>query len=435
MEFENSAQVRNTAIGPVYASDWEIKPIKEVVAVNAHNLNASSECEVIEYIDINSVDRGLIKERTTMDIKSAPTRAKRILKRDDVLISTVRPNLKHYCIIRDELQCTIASTGFAVLSPKNVDPGFLFYSVITDIFTNYLSAIAETSTTAYPSITASVISESKIPYPQIPEQKAIANILSNLDKKIGLNQQMNQTLESIAQTIFKHWFIDFEFPDENGQPYKSSGGEMVDSELEEIPKGWNFNQLKDIGHIVCGKTPSTKIFDYFGEDYPFIKIPDMRGQIFTEKTDTRLSQKGSKLLSNKKLSPLSVCVSCIATPGLVSLTSIESYTNQQINSIICNGDVSPYYVYFQMKAKRNEIFAKGSSGTATLNLNTGEFSKIQVLLPSHNVMDRFHRIVQPMFDRILSNQRGSDSLTEIRNLLIPRLITGRIRVPLEDIDV
>ncbi|MCL4322921.1 MAG: restriction endonuclease subunit S [Candidatus Thermoplasmatota archaeon] len=413
-------------------SGWVVNPVKELAVLNEKNLKRNSSCHFIEYIDIDSVEEGIIKKTKSLPITKAPSRAKRIVKNKDILISSVRPNLKHYCRIREAKLCTIASTGFIVLTPNEIDPDFLYYSITTERYTNYLSGIAETSTTAYPSITSEVIAESFIHCPPLEEQHSISKILSDLDSKIELNQQMNKTLEAMAQTLFKHWFIDFEFPDESGQPYKSSGGEMVDSEIDKIPIGWSVNQVKDLGQIVCGKTPSTKISDHFGEDYPFIKIPDMRGLLFTEKTETKLSKKGSNLILNKKLPPMSVCVSCIATPGLVTLTSIESYTNQQINSIICKDTVSPYYVYFQMKAKRNEILAKGSSGTATLNLNTGDFSNIWVLIPSQNVMENFHRLVQPMFNQILSNQREFYTLTEIRDQILPRLISGKIRIPMEE---
>ena len=358
------------------------------------------------------------------------------LQRHDIVITT-RGTVGNvgkygYDIAYDNVRI---NSGMVIIRNKSneFNSNFLYWLLRSRIIKQQFNAIVSGS--AQPQLPIRDLKYVNLPIPSIKEQYFIATILDSLSSKMKLTKDMNRTLESIAQTLFKHWFIDFEFPDENGQPYKSSGGEMVDSELGDIPNGWSFNHLKDLGQIVCGKTPSTKVYDHFGEDYPFIKIPDMRGQVFTEITETRLSQKGSNLMRRKKLPPMSVCVSCIATPGLVTLTSVESYTNQQINSIICKDTVNPYYVYFQMKAKRNEIFAKGSSGTATLNLNTGEFSKIQILIPSQNVMEKFHRLIQTMFNRILSNQRESYTLTEIRGQILPKLISGKIRVPLEGTNV
>jgi type I restriction enzyme S subunit len=272
----------------------------------------------------------------------------------------------------------------------------------------------------------------KIPLPPLNKQKAIAKILFDLDSKIELNQKMNKTLEAIAQAIFKHWFINFEFPNEEGKPYKSSGGETVDSELGEIPKGWNIRKLGDLGKIVCGKTPSTKDETNFGQDVPFITIPDMRGNVFTFKTERYLSTKGANSQETKFLPPLSVCVSCIATPGLVTLTSTTSQTNQQINSIICKEGLSPFFVYFVSKEKSQEIIYKGLGGTATLNLNTSEFSNLKVILPDLVTLKNFHDFTTQFFKKILNNSKEILVLFDIRDSLLPRLMTGKIRVPLEE---
>ena len=244
---ENPSKVRSLPEG------WTVHSIKEIAHLNRANLNIQMNCPVIHYIDIDSVEEGMIKNIKDIELKSAPSRARRIVHDKDILISSVRPNLRHYCKIRSPRACTVASTGFVVLTAKGIDPDFLYYSITTREFTNYLSAVAETSTTAYPSVTADVIANYSISCPRENEQKAIAKILSDLDSKIELNQKMNKTLEAIAQAIFKRWFIDFEFPNEEEKPYKSSGGEMVDSELGEIPKGWGIRKLGDLGKIVCGK--------------------------------------------------------------------------------------------------------------------------------------------------------------------------------------
>ena len=345
---------------------------------------------------------------------------------EGTIVITARGTVGKLAILGEPM--SFNQTCYGLIPIPAIDKMYVFYAL-----KNGISKIDELSYgTVFQTITMKTFDELEIRAPSLEQQRRESKILSDLDTKIELNQQMNKTLESIAQALFKHWFIDFEFPDENGQPYKSSGGEMVDSELGEIPREWGVEHPKNIGKIVCGKTPSTKISKNFGDDFPFIKIPDMRGMVFTENTEVKLSQSGSESLPNRKLPPMTVCVSCIATPGLVTITSVESYTNQQINSIICKDKISPFYVYLQMKTKKDEIFAKGSSGTSTLNLNTGEFSKIKILMPSPGVMDDFHKALRPMFKRILYNQKESDTLTRIRDQLLPKLMSGKIRVPLEE---
>jgi type I restriction enzyme S subunit len=140
-------------------------------------------------------------------------------------------------------------------------PKYLFYTLKTfDLASLNVGS-------AVPSLTTEVLNDVIITLPPLPTQTAIAEILSSLDDKIELNNKINQELEALAQALFKQWFIDFEFPDENGKPYKSSGGEMVDSELGEIPLGWKIGTLSDILEVKGGTTPSTKEQAFWDGEY------------------------------------------------------------------------------------------------------------------------------------------------------------------------
>jgi type I restriction enzyme S subunit len=160
----------------------------------------------------------------------------------------------------------------------------------------------------------------------IGEQRAIAHILGTLDDKIELNQRMNGTLESMARALFKSWFVDFdpvhakaEGRDTGVPPHVAElfPDSFEDSELGEIPKGWEVGRVGDAGRVVCGKTPPTRVAEYYGADVPFITIPDMHGRIFATATQRRLSYAGAESQRSKMLPAGAVCVSCIATPGLV----------------------------------------------------------------------------------------------------------------------
>lgn len=264
-----------------------------------------------------------------------------------------------------------------------------------------------------------------IPVPPIGEQKSIASTLSCLDDKIELNNRINKNLEEITQVIFKSWFLDFE-------PFQD--GEFEDSELGRIPTGWRVESIEEISkNIVCGKTPSTKNKDNYGNLMPFITIPDMHGNIYVVKTERYLSSKGINTQSNKTLPKESVVISCIATPGLVILTSEESQTNQQINSIICKDNISPYYIFLYMKIYSDKIKNLGSGGSTTLNLNKTQFSKIKLIVPTDRVISEFNTLVEPLFKKILENQKQTDNLTNIRDSLLPKLMCGEIRVPVEEV--
>ena len=178
---------------------------------------------------------------------------------------------------------------------------------------------------------------------------------------------------------------------------------MIDSELGEIPEGWKVGKIKDLGDIICGKTPSKAIHDYFGGDIPFIKIPDMHDQVFIIKTEDSLTEQGANTQKNKFLPENSICVSCIATVGLVSITFKGSQTNQQINSIIPQSESYLEYLYFSLKAMKDDLIAIGGGGSATLNINTGTFSNIEIIYPNENILKRFHNIANPFFQKIRFN--------------------------------
>ena len=215
----------------------------------------------------------------------------------------------------------------------------------------------------------------------------------------------------MAQAIFKSWFVDFE-------PW---GGEQ--------PGNWTNGTISDIStDIVCGKTPSTKISEYFGNDVPFITIPDMHGTVYVTSTERSLSSVGADSQRNKTVPPNSVCVSCIATAGLVTLTSAPSQTNQQINTIVCKDGISPYFVYLAMHGMSDHIKMLGSSGSATNNLNKTQFSKIELTIPTDNDLSEFTTVVEPIFEAIKDNQLENTRLATLRDTLLPRLMSGEISV-------
>ena len=198
--------------------------------------------------------------------------------------------------------------------------------------------------------------------------------------------------------------------------------------MGQIPKGWSVDTLDSIGKIITGKTPSTKEKDNFGNDYPFVTIPDMQNSIWAVKIERYISEKGKTKIQKYLLPENSVCVSCIATPGLVTLTIQNSFTNQQINAIICKQGISPFFIFLTMKMQKEHIIALGSGGTATLNLNKTNFSLIKIVLPPSNLINDFHNLTSSMFETIKRNSFMIVSLTKIRDTLLPKLMSGEIRV-------
>ncbi|KEI16719.1 restriction endonuclease subunit S [Clostridium haemolyticum] len=355
----------------------------------------------------------------------------------DTLLARITPCLENgktaQVRILDKNEVGFGSTEFIVLREKENKTvnDFIYYLSISKEFRN-IAIKSMTGTSGRQRAQKDVLEKTVIRLPLIEEQKAIANILSTLDEKIETNNQINKKLEEMAQTIFKHWFVDFEFPNEEGKPYKSSGGEMVESEMGMIPKGWEVGSLCDlVKEIVTGKTPSTKKEENYGTIYPFITIPDMHGNIFVIKTERYLSETGNKSQIKKLIPKNSIMVSCIATVGLVSINLSSAHTNQQINSIVLKKDEDLYYFYEYLKLMNEKLRAIGSTGSTTLNVNKREFEKIKYIYPTTKVMKKFYGVIKSNFEMVKQRQLENDVLINTRDTLLPKLMSGEIRVPLE----
>ena len=298
---------------------------------------------------------------------------------------------------------------------KGNDPKFLYYLCQTMPFANFGGG------SAVPTLNRNHIHplETKIPV-KVEDQRRIASILSSLDRKIELNNKINADLEEMAQAIFKNWFVDFE-------PFKD--GKFVDSELGMIPEGWKVGSLRDMGTIICGKTPSKANSNYYGGNIPFIKIPDMHGNVFVEISEDRLTEQGSLSQIKKLIPPYSLMVSCIATVGLVSINTKPSHTNQQINTIIPYSKSALFYLYQHIKNNEEHLKNMGRGGTTTLNVNTKSFSNIRLLIPSEIALLQFHEIVEGIFKKIELNMQESRTLSLLRDTLLPRLMSGELEVP------
>ncbi|MDV2485534.1 restriction endonuclease subunit S [Acinetobacter towneri] len=253
-------------------------------------------------------------------------------------------------------------------------------------------------------LTKGMLEDFEIQLPPLPEQKAIASVLSSLDDKIDLLHRQNKILEAMAETLFRQWFI------------------------EDAKEDWEECELSDFGQIVCGKTPSKSNANYFGNDIPFLKIPDMHGKVFIAKTTDNLSQLGALSQAKKMVPKNSICVSCIATVGLVSITDCDLQTNQQINSIIPNESKFLYYLYEVMLDMYEDLHNLASGGTATLNLNTGDFSKIKIAKPDDVTLLQFNNAATPLFSKIRFNDSQIQTLEQLRDTLLPKLMSGEVRV-------
>lgn len=295
--------------------------------------------------------------------------------------------------------------------PKaNVSSEFLYYFFRQDSEFYNLASKA-TGSASQANISTKTIEQHNIDISDEITMDKIVSILSEIDKKIETNEAINRNLMEQAKLLYKSWFEDFE-------PFNYS-----------MPSDWAVGTVDDLSSdVVCGKTPSTKKTEYYGEDVPFVTIPDMHGNVYTIETGRYLSILGAESQKKKTLPKNSISVSCIGTAGVVTLISRESQTNQQINSIVPKNEYSSFYIYLLMLTMKETIIKLGQGGSTIVNLNKTQFGRMEVLIPSVRVMREFDELVEPVFNKILSNQYENIKLANLRDSLLPKLMSGELNV-------
>jgi len=342
---------------------------------------------------------------------------------------------------------------------------FLLFLMQSDFVQNQLEARATGSTVK--GIKQSELRKIILPIPPIVEQKCIGKILSDLDDKIHLNNQINQTLESIAQAIFKSWFIDFDpvrakitakqegkdtelaamcaisskseveiqqMSDDDFTELQATAAlfpdELVESELGEVPKGWEISKISKIGKVITGKTPSSKIENSFAEKGTFFITPtDIDTEVFVTNTNRYLSEYGEIAIKNSKVDEGSLCITCIGSQmGKVVITPKSAFTNQQINSILLFNSTLRNYIFLNLRQRRDEIFLIGSGGSTMPIINKSTFESLNLILPDLALIRKFDNFISPFFNNILSNSVENIELKNIRDALLPELLAGKINV-------
>lgn len=251
----------------------------------------------------------------------------------------------------------------------------------------------------------------------------------NLDRKIALNRSINHNLEAMAKQLYDYWFVQFDFPDENGKPYKSSGGKMVWNEKlkREIPEGWHCFRLNEIEpNIVTGKTPSTTDETNFGGAIPFITIDDIRKSRFVFQTTRTLSEKGAYSQLRKYIPIGSLCCSCIGTVGILGFVGKRGQTNQQINTIVFENEYNKEYVFFSLGVYFS--YANAKVGNILPNMSKEDFCQIPLLYPTKTLVLEYHKKVEHLFSQIECLIANIEDLTTLRDLLLPLLMNGQVSV-------
>lgn len=341
----------------------------------------------------------------------------------DILFSRVGSYGNSSFVIRNKDVCLGQNT--VCISPKRdrIDPFFLYCCLNSDLITHQVSALVGGASQG--TISLKSIKTLRIPCPSIPIQRRIAGILSAYDDLIENNQRRIKILEEMARSLYREWFVNFRFPGHEKVP-------RLDSPLGDIPQGWEVKSIQQFGTVITGKTPSKANGDFYGNDVPFVKTPDMHGNMFILGTNDCLSTAGAESQANKTLPARSICVSCIGTIGVVSITTEDCQTNQQINSVVVANPASREFLFLRLQDAKQRLENIGANGATMGNVNKGKFEAMEIVCPPDNLLTRYHRLVEPIFSEILSLLRQIQNLRRTRDLLLPRLLSGQVDLATAD---
>ncbi|EME7117959.1 restriction endonuclease subunit S [Enterococcus faecium] len=302
---------------------------------------------------------------------------------------------------------------------------YLYYYLTSKPIINYLQGIAESRSGTFPQITFSELSKLKIKVPDIKYQIKIVEFIKQLDSKIELNSQIISNLEELASTLFKRWFVDFEFPDENGNPYKSSGGKMVDSELGKIPEGWEATSLSDIANYKNGLAMQKFRPDENEKSLPVLKIKELN-QGFTDSNSDRCS---IDISDEVKIENGDVVFSWSGTLLVKIWTGGDAGLNQHLFKVTSN-KFPKWYYYLWTKFYMNKFIGIAKDKATTMgHIKRQHLSEAKVIIPSINMLEKFGKVLGPTIDMITEKGIENLELSNLRDSLLPKLLSGEIELP------
>ena len=314
-----------------------------------------------------------------------------------------------------------------------INQNYMYYLLKDKSFKEYIVGTAQGSANQA-SITQEDIKNFEFILPSLEEQEKIANILSSLDDKIELNNEMNKTLEEMAQSIFKRWFVDFEFPNEDDQPYKSSGGEMVESELGMIPKGW---EVKTIGDL-CEVGSSKRIFmkEYVEEGIPFYRGKEVIQKSKGENISTELfiTKERYKEIKDKFGVPSKndILLTSVGTLGIPYLVDDEEFYFKDGNLTWFknfNEEIFRYYVYqWLLSSEGKKSIDEVTIGSTQKALTINALKSMKLVIPSKNTLNKYQGFISSNIENIRENNVQKFNLIDLRDSLLPKLMSGVLKL-------
>lgn len=419
--------------------------IHEISKINAESIGSKNVPQIIHYLDTSSITRNRIENIQILDsnVSPFPSRAQRKVKCGTIVYSTVRPEQEHFGFIEKNSEHLIVSTGFLTIDviDEGIDPKYLYYLLTRKDITKHLQTIATNNVSSYPSINPSDLGNLEFVIPKDKsEQQKIAAVLSALDAKIELNARINAELEAMANTLYDYWFVQFDFPDADGKPYKASGGAMVwnDALKRAIPAGWEVGKLDDNIELIIdhrGKTPKKLGGDWLQEGDGIIALSARivkGGKLLNLDQANKVSFEMFNKWMPEKLQNGDILMTSEAPLGefYYILGKTDYCLSQRLFAIRSDKTkVLSSYLYYELSKGNGYSQIIGSqSGSTVFGIRQDELRKIIILKPDITIQNDFDKIVIPFIQIIRNNDSQNQTLAALRDWLLPLLMNGQASV-------
>lgn len=325
------------------------------------------------------------------------------------------------------------------------DKNYIYFLLKSREFQNYIQQYA--TGTTIKNVSLKTIRNFKVKLPALKYQNRVSTILQNIENKIQLNYKMIANLEELSQTLFKRWFIDFEFPDENGNPYKSSGRPMTDSELGKIPIDWKVSKIIELDAIVSDHVANGS-FKTLKENVEFVNADIKNNAIFVRNIDLKkqdfrpekyVSNDTYKFLKKTQLHGHELIISNVGDVGSIHLCpKVDKNMVLGNNQIFLKYNIDKkwnYYLYLYFKSDvGKQLINKITSGSVQMKFNKTDFRNLQIVIPTQKILDSKFENIIGFLNLIEEKKCENKRLIELRDTLLPKLMSGEIEIP-DDIEV
>ena len=389
--------------------EWKSTCLGDICTTNKDSYSSKDNWKIVNYLDTGSITENKITELQYIDIETdkLPSRARRKVRKDSILYSTVRPNQLHYGIIKELVDNLLVSTGFTVIDvdTNKAIPEFIYYILTQKNTTEQLQAIAEQSVSTYPSIKATDIENLKLKLPNLAIQKKIVAILDTIDSKIRQNEKINNNLEQQAKVLYKDWFFDF-------SPFSSDGN---------LPNSWRLGTVGDIIQLHDSKRVplSGAERDKMAKVYPYYGATSLMDYVDNYLFD------GIYLLLGED----GTVVDSLGFPILQYVYG-QFWVNNHAHIITGKEgfSVEELYLFFSLTNIKSIV-----TGAVQQKVSQQNLKKVPAIIPSKQALSAFDEIIQPIFAQIRNLRDENANLSQLRDTLLPKLMSGELDV--SDIDL